>query len=128
MFSFSSVFICFVRTEVRDSLEKFNESYRFVFLAKNIHRHMEYFPVSWGLQSSYKISVNKGKFHLEVCNTVCNVALGLPWQLGGKKSSCSAGDAGWIPRSGRSSEEKMATHSTNPRKSCGQRSLAGYRP
>ena len=39
---------------------------------------MEYFPVSRGLRSSDKISVNKGKFHLEICNTVCNVPLGLP--------------------------------------------------
>ena len=37
---------------------------------------------------------------------------GLPWQLGCKKSSCSTGDMGLIPESGRSPEEGIATCSS----------------
>ena len=32
----------------------------------------------------------------------------------GKESTCQAGDPGLIPGSGRSSEKKMATHSSTP--------------
>ena len=40
---------------------------------------------------------------------------GLPWWLRGKESTCTAGDTGntgLIPGLGRSSEERMATHSS----------------
>ena len=40
-------------------------------------------------------------------------ANGLPWWLGDKENTCSAGDTGSIPGSGRSpGEENMATHSS----------------
>ena len=37
---------------------------------------------------------------------------GLPRWLGGKESTCNAGDAGLIPGSGNSLENEMATHSS----------------
>ena len=39
-------------------------------------------------------------------------AEGLPWWLSSKESTCNAGDAGLIPGSGRSLEERVATHSS----------------
>ena len=46
-----------------------------------------------------------------------------------KESACNAGDVDSIPRSGRSPEEGMATHSSILLgKSHGQRSLVGYSP
>ena len=58
---------------------------------------------------------------------------GLPWRLGGKESTCDAGDAGSIPGLRRSSGEGNGSplHSTPVfllGKSHGQRSLAGYSP
>ena len=55
-------------------------------------------------------------------------ALGLPWWLSGKESTCSAGDAGSIPWLGRSSG---GGHGNPLQYSClenphGQRSLVGY--
>ena len=37
---------------------------------------------------------------------------GFPGSSDGKESTCSAGDPGSIPESGRSLEEEMATHSS----------------
>ena len=39
------------------------------------------------------------------------IELGFRRGLSGKESTCNAGDEGSIPGSGRSLEEKMATHS-----------------
>ena len=41
-----------------------------------------------------------------------NGALGLPWWLSGKESTCQAGDVGSVPGSGRLSLEEMATPSS----------------
>ena len=46
-----------------------------------------------------------------VCVCVC-VCLRLPWYLSDKESTCSAGDVGSIPGSGKSLEKEMATHSS----------------
>ena len=46
-----------------------------------------------------------------VCVCVC-VCLRLPWCLSDKESTCSAGDVGSIPGSGKSLEKEMATHSS----------------
>ena len=60
-------------------------------------------------------------------NNILN--LGLPWWLSGKESTCNAGDSGLIPRSGRSPGEGNGNPlQFLPRKSHGQRSLAGYSP
>ena len=46
-----------------------------------------------------------------------------------KESTCSAGDPGSIPVSGRSPKEELATHSIMlPGEAHGQRSLMGYSP
>ena len=47
--------------------------------------------------------------------------------LGGKESGFQAGDVGLIPESGRSPAEAYGNPFL-PGKSCGQGSLAGYRP
>ena len=55
--------------------------------------------------------------------------LGLPWWLSGKESTCNAGDSGPVPRSRRSLGEGNGNPlQFLPRKSYGQRSLAGYSP
>ena len=46
-----------------------------------------------------------------VCVCVC-VCLRLSWCLSDKESTCSAGDVGSIPGSGKSLEKEMATHSS----------------
>ena len=54
--------------------------------------------------------------------------LGFPGGSDDKEPFCNTGDAGSIPGSRRSPEKGMATHSSVPGESHGQRSLAGYSP
>ena len=62
-----------------------------------------------------------------------HVIVRLPWWLSGQESACNVGDLRKMPTQPLGQEDplevEMATHSSIlPRKSHGQRSLAGYSP
>ena len=74
------------------------------------------------LHHLYSMFCPQDSLHLLLKNS--SWVYGLPRLLSGKESVCQAGDAGLIPGSGRSLDQKMATHSNIlPGKAHGQRSL-----